>query len=130
MCGTPVAIVSDPDGAGTNYYQPIEAATLDVERIDGVARIAAERRRQIEAEGWSGQHDKETHGSNSLAIAAAAYALPPVIRGTGTPSIWPWDRRWWKPGPTRLRELEKAGALIAAEIDLRLAREYRDGGAA
>jgi hypothetical protein len=31
---------------------------------------------------------------------------------------WPWDKGWWKPTPdNRIRELEKAGALIAAEID-------------
>lgn len=32
--------------------------------------------------------------------------------------IWPWDKSWWKPTPDdRIRELIKAGALIAAEID-------------
>jgi len=34
---------------------------------------------------------------------------------------WPWDLGWWKPSPGtnegRIRELQKAGALIAAEID-------------
>lgn len=31
---------------------------------------------------------------------------------------WPWDKSWWKPTPDRrIRELQKAGALIAAEID-------------
>jgi hypothetical protein len=30
--------------------------------------------------------------------------------------LWPWDESWWKPGD-RIRELAKAGALIAAEID-------------
>lgn len=34
--------------------------------------------------------------------------------------FWPytWAEKWWKPSPgDRIRELEKAGALIAAEID-------------
>lgn len=31
---------------------------------------------------------------------------------------WPWEARFWKPCPDdRARELVKAGALIAAEID-------------
>lgn len=39
-----------------------------------------------------------------------------------TPRYWPWEPGWWKPGKgnsyaDRVRELVKAGALIAAEID-------------
>jgi hypothetical protein len=30
---------------------------------------------------------------------------------------WPWDAEWWKPSPDSVRNLVKAGALIAAEID-------------
>ena len=37
------------------------------------------------------------------------------IEGVG---MWPWDLEWFKPSPyDRIRELVKAGALIAAEID-------------
>ncbi|MGE0456387.1 MAG: hypothetical protein AB7I13_00015 [Vicinamibacterales bacterium] len=40
------------------------------------------------------------------------------------PRFWPFDCCDWKPGD-RIRELEKAGALIAAEIDrlLRVGQE-------
>jgi hypothetical protein len=32
--------------------------------------------------------------------------------------MWPWEASWWKPSQTdRIKELAKAGALIAAEID-------------
>jgi hypothetical protein len=31
--------------------------------------------------------------------------------------FWPWDQDWWKPSPDPIRNLVKAGALIAAEID-------------
>lgn len=44
------------------------------------------------------------------------------------PTDWPWDDEWWKPVPDdRVRELTKAGALIAAEIDrlLRAASEEK-----
>lgn len=91
----------------------------------GVAEIAAERRRQREVEGWTEAHDDEhTHGE--MAQAAACYATPEKMfrrfRPSGKPVIpppnaltWPWDEGWWKP-KDKLRNLERAGALIAAEI--------------
>ena len=33
------------------------------------------------------------------------------------PGIWPWDHEFWKPSEDQIRNLVKAGALIAAEID-------------
>jgi len=50
------------------------------------------------------------------------------MRFTGTSSVpiyWPWCDSWWKPAKIsqsgskadRIKELVKAGALIAAEID-------------
>lgn len=86
---------------------------------DGVALIAAERRRQIEQEGWTPEHDDQ-HRQGELGYAAACYAVPPawalrsLLLQEGAPS-------WWKPAGDspdgRIRDLEKAGALIAAEID-------------
>lgn len=93
----------------------------------GVDLIAAERQRQIDAEGWTPEHDAE-HDRDDLALAAVGYATPPHLRplSGGAPRWWPWERRFWKPTPDdRVRELVKAGALIAAEID-RLAASPRD----
>ena len=47
-------------------------------------------------------------------MAAACYAVPDVF----SQGYWPptWDFSWYKP-TTRIRDLVKAGALIAAEID-------------
>lgn len=96
--------------------------------MSGIARIAAERRRQIEKEGWDATHD-EQHRRGELGNAAACYATPPEHRLSlprCPPLQWPWEEEWWKPTPgNRIRELEKAGALIAAEIDrlLRVAKE-------
>lgn len=84
--------------------------------------IADERKRQIEVEGWTPEHDQR-HFLGELAAAAACYATPPVARihknqFTGTPTIWPWASEWWKPTPAmRVKELAKAGALIVAEIE-------------
>jgi len=105
--------------------------------------IVEERQRQIEGEGWNARHD-DTHDSGELARAAACYALPPQIRElntlpllsarrkTLTECLWPWDGRWWKPSrDDRIRELTKAGAMIAAEIDrLQRAALAGDGGGA
>lgn len=95
-----------------------------------IARVVAERRRQVEAEGWTPEHDDE-HGTGEMAIAAADYAMPKEWRNCtagGTPKEWPWHQSSWKPTPNdRVRELEKAGALILAEIE-RLIRAGEDNG--
>jgi hypothetical protein len=100
--------------------------------MDGAHRIAAERQRQIDKEGWSEGHDSY-HKHDELAMAAVCYAMPPSWRERKLERIspatywgvfWPFDEEWWKPVPdNRIRELEKAGALIAAEIDRLLAAQ-------
>ncbi len=95
----------------------------------GIERIAEERKRQIEKEGWSSTHD-DGHVSGDLAAAGRSYALyaywqlNPYTGWTkdGIEEIiaeneWPWSEEWWKPSEDPVRNLEKAGALIAAEID-------------
>lgn len=119
--------------------------------MSGAALIAAERQRQIDAEGWTPEHD-DKHDRGELATAAACYAIPPLERDRNVGgfrgvlplvphALWPWDPEWWKPVTAtdvalardgdvdytryakgdreraRVRELVKAGALIAAEID-------------
>ncbi len=116
---------------GTNHVTHTVAAALRHGLLDeettpmpdltGAELIAAERSRQIEAEGWSPEHDAE-HCDDDLALAAACYATPYNFRDphgrTGVPpQLWPWGRSDWKPTADRIRELVKAGALIAAEID-------------
>ena len=92
----------------------------------GLEIIAAERTRQIEVEGYTTEHDSR-HIDDSLAFAAACYAIPQrgrnIFAGQGGLSnvfrvLWQWEFIWWKPSPDdRIKELAKAGALIAAEID-------------
>jgi len=91
--------------------------------VTGAQMIARERTRQREEEGWSAAHD-DGHTRGELAIAAAVYALSEPVRENTILGrslryvLWPWDQRWWKPDRhDRIRELVKAGALIAAEID-------------
>lgn len=86
---------------------------------DAAYEILNERRRQIEVEGWTPEHDDE-HEGGELAHAAACYAR-------GSSSDWPWDMSWWKPGRDYRRRLVKAAALIIAEIE-RLDRLPATGG--
>jgi hypothetical protein len=107
--------------------------------LTGAERISVERARQLlpredGGEGWNAAHDRGQ--TDALARAAAAYALPAHQRLFEYASgawkikldlrhhIWPWKAMWWKPTPKdRIRELEKAGALIAAAIDSLLQEE-------
>jgi hypothetical protein len=108
--------------------------------MTGIGRIIAERKRQVEEEGWTPEHDAE-HTDESLAMAAACYAMPRMLYAVETSGHmpgelsvtmtakdpWPWKEEypdgskgnaWDKRGQhDRIRQLEIAGALIAAEID-------------
>jgi hypothetical protein len=114
--------------------------TTDIEmKSKGIELIAAERKRQIEEKGYTPEHDAQ-HTEGEMSLVAALLASPELLyrRDTGESRFsdpWPesWDRRWDKrpyrdkngrPNhdvtlgtQERIRQLEKAGALIAAEID-------------
>lgn len=110
-------------------------------RSPGAQMIAAERARQMREEKWTPEHDDE-HRGMELSRAAICYAhrdatarpcycytsremstVCPLHAGaTWAPRGWPWSQHWWKPSTDPVRNLVKAGALIAAEID-RLTRE-------
>jgi len=92
--------------------------------LSGVELIAAERARQTSQEGWTPEHDDE-HAKSELVDAAGCYAEAAIVLQNGmsidvvleTPELWPWAFEWWKPSADPVRNLVKAGALIAAEID-------------
>ena len=96
----------------------------------GIDLIAEERQRQISVEGYDRQHDAQ-HTVHEFILAAGAYVsaacadhrketggqVPGVLeyKYIGK-TIWPWDEKTFKP-TNSLRDLVKAGALIAAAID-------------
>jgi len=102
--------------------------------LDGTALgdVAGECERQFAEEGWTPEHD-DAHDDGSLAEAAAAYALMSTVERPDRAvmdtfqnhgsvpyairKLWPasWDLAWLKP-KSRRRDLERAGALIVAEL--------------
>ena len=93
--------------------------------------IAAERRRQIEVEGYTPEHDDQ-HRTEDLGEAAHCYRssalgtpvetkrLPlyddagEVVGWRDVPGNWPWEAAAWKPKTPR-QDLVRAGALCLAE---------------
>lgn len=116
-------------GIGAKLVEVFDDAQAPAAAGDGLTPAArdvlAERQRQISVEGWTTARD-DAYDDGQLAEAAAVYALHSTNYAGGLPKDWPWARKWWKPGPTR-RMLEKAGALILAEIE-RLDRAAMSAG--
>lgn len=80
----------------------------------GAVLIAKERIRQVEEEGNDPNTDLQYPGG-FLARGALSYLLAKNER-SDIPDSWPWSGMHWKP-KGRIRNLVRAGALIAAEID-------------
>lgn len=111
------------------HWRPLTNPAASVgEEKSGAQLIAEERQRQISQEGWTTEHD-DRHRSGELNDAAIGYAQAAALQARGE-SIeivksavpagyirWPWEDSWWKPSEDQIRNLVKAGALIAAEID-------------
>lgn len=75
--------------------------------------VQTERRRQVEAEGWTPEHD-DLYCAAELPRAAAAYILSGA--NDEAPAIWPFVAKWWKPRDARANYV-RAGALVLAEIE-------------
>lgn len=103
---------------------------------NAILDVAAERRRQVEEEGWSTEHDDDCHGEEELAMAAACYAAPcPIYVERRTRLLttfadpWPWVTGHHRGEPVNLgtesvkgskdrrRQLVIAAALLIAEIE-------------
>jgi hypothetical protein len=101
----------------------------------GVEAIQKERDRQVDQIRYTPARDDQ-YIDHALAWAAVSYASP--FRDEDPHPFWPWHENVWRPGlaagdwerlppdahkwsqeqrDARIRELTKAGALIAAEID-------------
>jgi hypothetical protein len=105
--------------------QTAQAQRMSVEQTQAAIDVLAERRRQVEVEGWTAEHDDD-HALGEIAALATFYAMPDGARewdATSTgygrtlgAAMLPegWTAR---AGTDRRRDLVKAGALIIAEIE-------------
>jgi hypothetical protein len=127
-----VVTVSTPGPEREQVFD--ELRRLDLALIVPVQRALRERVRQVTDLGFTAAHDDE-HEDGSLAAAAACYATHAAIQSGVTagkidryaephrrfdkivPDYWPWDREWWKPAAMPDRNLEKAIALLFAELE-------------
>ena len=99
----------------------------------GIQIIAEERKRQIEVEGFDAEHDFDNRFED-IVRAALYYAdcaifanvfgggeseIKLMKEGVSLRNAWPlnWDMKHCKPTGDAIRNLTKAGALIAAAID-------------
>ena len=118
-----------------HFPAPAHPTQQGLDALTPAARdVLAERQRQIETEGWKTERD-DVYDTGEIALAAACYAAhsascaaikaphtaPGVFVRTRSAQdfvgeMWPWSEDWWKPSGHR-RNLEKAGALILAEIE-------------
>jgi hypothetical protein len=134
--GSPVAHVPTEAVVCLDDGQAVPYLVRHLDRLDsGVDLIAAERRRQVVEEGYPTAHDLDHETDGELVIAAWCYLGDLTVQGDDyttaehfdEPDAWPWPSIdgagpihgcSWKPTPDDdVRQLVKAGALIAAEID-------------
>lgn len=133
--GTGLAAVLAATSACSWNCLAVLAATLAGGDADAAVLMVAERERQVTGERFEPGHDEE-HELGELTAAGVCYALGAqrliawpakpmggIISGDSAaygedPSEyrWPLDPEWWKPKDT-LRDLVRAGALIAADAD-------------
>ncbi|QEY62497.1 hypothetical protein FXN65_10570 [Metapseudomonas lalkuanensis] len=138
FCGDPYAHDCGRQHCHTSesHQGPAPALVLPAVPQSAARDVLAERLRQIEAEGWTPEHDDEHKYPSDLGIAAACYALcacgeaPHVVFGI---ERFPWPGKGCGEGRTgpstkggSRRMLVKAGALILAEIERRDRAESKE----
>lgn len=118
-CGVTDLSDSPRDKLLYEMLKPLAAAPQSVAAVPQAwLDVQAERRRQIEAEGWTLEHDDQ-HQPGELAQAAVAYLLYAFPREafdrTYAARLWPWISGF-KPTGER-RDLERGLALGLAALE-------------
>lgn len=95
---------------------------------DALDFIQSERNRQVMVKGFDDMRD-DWYKDDQLAIAASCYLYAPkypydVAIGRKMPIQWPLLPIMWKPSTPRMRQLQKAGGLLLAEIERQLRKQW------
>ena len=103
---------------GIAWRRLMEALHVRVPLSPFMLAVIAERRRQIEHEGWSLDHD-DKHPDGEMARAGGCYLFSGAgvrLNKDGIEKFWPWSKYWWKPRyGDRRRDLVRGCALGIAE---------------
>jgi hypothetical protein len=83
----------------------------------GANVIKSERARQINIEGFSLESDVRLYENNKQLLEAAQWYIAAALHSLPE-SEWPWDPKDYKVSDSEVGNLIKAGALIAAHIDV------------
>lgn len=107
----------------------VEQETVPQDTIDALNIVLAGRMHQLNNEKFAIDRD-DTYTADQLAIAASCYLYAPVYpfpvaTGVRAPIQWPWNYSWWKPQGGRMKQLEKAGGLLIAEIERQLRKQRK-----
>lgn len=99
---------------GKHFYETLVVGEGSF--VSAVRDLVIERKRQVNVEHYTPEHDDE-HTDGSLAQGAEAYLV--AYSGDPETEIWPWQADLFKPDGRKFsrRDLIKAGALIIAELE-------------
>lgn len=89
--------------------------------------LREERIEQITKHGFSCDRD-DRYRDDQLAVAAACYLYAPkypfaVATGEKVPIQWPWPKLW-KPQGGRMKQLQKGGGMLVAELERQLRKQW------
>lgn len=131
----------DPLAAAARDIMAAEAAAAILVNVNAsphraaAEAVIAERIRQVSEEDCDPEDDDD-YRLGELALAAAAYAVHSAACTDGSGALarraldlWPWNHGWYRPKGAQ-RDLERAGALILAELERRQRAEAAKAGAA
>lgn len=111
-CHTPGCALFLHSSPGHSIAPELYCVLPDAEG-EAIRDVIAERRRQIEEEGYDAEHDDEHNGPDTLALAAVAYLLE--ASGISGEDFWPWGTEF-KPKGKR-RNLIRGNALGLAALE-------------
>jgi len=89
--------------------------------------IREERIEQITKHGFMSDRD-DRYKNDELAVAASCYIYAPKYKfniavGNEAPIQWPWSKKW-NPSGGRMKQLQKGGGLLLAEIERQLRKQW------
>jgi len=110
------AIAEDREYRRPRKIEGIELFSLELERVRAKGRTVAHDRQYVLGElAFAGASYAQVEGAQAKVVTQSG--KEPNVEIMGPLKIWPWAQQHWKPSNSRLRNIVRAGALLAAEAD-------------